>query len=133
MNIMLHGSYMEVSMQFFNVLMSATTAAAKATTAAADKAADPTASLLSQMMPILLLVGVFGVMYFIMIRPQRKRDKELKAQVSKMAVGDTVVTIGGLVGTIANIQDDNITMTTSIAHTMVTYKKSAISTIIPRQ
>src|SRR5660398_268749 len=56
-----------------------------------------------------LLVVVFGFMYFFTIRPQRKRDKALKAQVSKMVVGDTVVTIGGLVGTIANIQDDNIT------------------------
>jgi len=80
-----------------------------------------------------LLVVVFGFMYFFTIRPQRKRDKALKAQVAKMAVGDTVVTIGGLVGTIANIQDDNITVTTSVAHTMVTYKKSAISTILPRQ
>ncbi len=80
-----------------------------------------------------LLVVVFGLMYFFTIRPQRKRDKELKAQVAKMSVGDTVVTIGGLVGTIANITDDNVTMTTSVAHTMVTYKKSAINTIIPRQ
>jgi len=80
-----------------------------------------------------LLVVVFGFMYFFTIRPQRKRDKDLKAQVAKMTVGDTVVTIGGMVGTIANIQDDNITITTSVAHTMVTYKKSAISTIIPRQ
>jgi len=80
-----------------------------------------------------LLVLVFGFMYFFTIRPQRKRDKELKAQVSKMAVGDGIVTIGGLVGTIANITDDNVTVTTSVAHTMVTFKKSAISTITPRQ
>ena len=79
-----------------------------------------------------LLVAVFGFMYFFTIRPQRKRDKDLKAQVAKMAVGDTIVTIGGLVGTIANIQDDNVTITTSVAHTMVTYKKSAINAIIPR-
>ena len=85
------------------------------------------------LMMVVLLVGVFGLMYVFTIRPQRKRDKELKSQVSKMAVGDTVVTIGGLVGTVANIQDDNVTLTTSIAHTMVTYKKSSISTIIPRQ
>ena len=100
-----------------------------ATTAAAAGGTDWTSNALM----IGLLVVVFGFMYFFTIRPQRKRDKELKAQVAKMAVGDTVVTIGGLVGTIANIQDDNITVTTSVAHTMVTYKKSAISTILPRQ
>ena len=110
-------------MLFSSLMLTATTTAA--TPAGTD--------LPSTALMIGLLVVVFGFMYFFTIRPQRKRDKELKAQVSKMAVGDTVVTIGGLVGTIANIQDDNVTMTTSVAHTMVTYKKSAISTIIPRQ
>ena len=112
---------MEVTMLLSTLLTVTTTAAAGAT--------DWTSNALM----IGLLVVVFGFMYFFTIRPQRKRDKELKAQVAKMAVGDTVVTIGGLVGTIANIQDDNITVTTSVAHTMVTYKKSAISTILPRQ
>lgn len=110
-------------MLFSSLMLTATTPAA--TTAATDWQ--------SSALMIGLLVVVFGFMYFFTIRPQRKRDKDLKAQVAKMTVGDTVVTIGGLVGTIANIQDDNVTMTTSVAHTMVTYKKSAISTIIPRQ
>ena len=114
---------MEVSMQFLQILLSTTTA-----TDAAATGLDASAF----MMPA-LLVGFFILMYVFTIRPQRKRDKELKAQVSKMAVGDSVVTIGGLVGTVANIQDDNVTITTSVAHTMVTFKKSAISTIIPRQ
>jgi len=114
---------MEVIMLFSSLLLTATTATA------ATGATDWTSNALM----IGLLVVVFGFMYFFTIRPQRKRDKALKAQVSKMVVGDTVVTIGGLVGTIANIQDDNITVTTSVAHTMVTYKKSAISTILPRQ
>lgn len=112
---------MEVPMLFSTLLT--------ATAAAAAGATDWTSNALM----IGLLVVVFGFMYFFTIRPQRKRDKELKAQVAKMAVGDTVVTIGGLVGIIANIQDDSVTLTTSVAHTMVTYKKSAISTIIPRQ
>lgn len=115
---------MEVIMLFSSLLLTATT-----TKTAATGATDWTSNALM----IGLLVVVFGFMYFFTIRPQRKRDKALKAQVAKMAVGDTVVTIGGLVGTIANIQDDNITVTTSVAHTMVTYKKSAISTILPRQ
>lgn len=80
-----------------------------------------------------MLVVMFGALYFFMIRPQRKRDKELKAQVEKMAVGDTIVTIGGVVGTIANIQDDNVTIATSVAHTMITFKKSAVNTVVPRQ
>lgn len=92
-------------------------------------AMDPTMNL---MYMGFLVVGAFALWFF-MIRPQKKREKEMKAQIDKSAVGDSVVTIGGVVGTIANIQDDEITITTSVAHTMVTFKKSAISTVIPRQ
>ena len=88
---------------------------------------------LDMFIPIIGLVLMIGVMYFITIRPQRKKDKELKAQISKMAVGDSVVTIGGIVGVIANIKDDEVTVSTSIAHTMMTFKKSSISTIKKRE
>lgn len=118
-------SYMEVSMLLTNLFLAAATKVPSSSTLFGLDTGS--------LMMVVLLVGVFGLMYVFTIRPQRKRDKELKSQVSKMAVGDTVVTIGGLVGTVANIQDDNVTLTTSIAHTMVTYKKSSISTIIPRQ
>ena len=49
-----------------------------------------------------------------------------------MRVGDQVVTIGGLVGKVANIRDDEVTIMTSAANTLVTFKKSAISTIVSR-
>ena len=81
---------------------------------------------------IALLVLMFIVFYFILIRPQRKRDKELKEQMSKLSVGDRVVTIGGLVGFVANIKDNEITISTSAANTLVTFTKSAISTVVKR-
>ncbi len=87
----------------------------------------------TEMLPMLLMLGlVMLVMYFITIRPQRKREKELKAQVDKMVVGDKIVTIGGIVGTIANIRDDEVTITTSVANTMITFRKTAISTVTKR-
>ena len=79
-----------------------------------------------------LLVLMFVVFYFILIRPQKKKDKELKEQMSKLAVGDKVITIGGLVGFVANIKDDQVTISTSAANTLVTYTKSAIQTVIKR-
>ena len=94
-------------------------------------AADP--GLWGSLFPILMMVGLLVVMYFITIRPQRKKDKDLKAQIAKMAVGDSVVTIGGIVGVIANIKDDEVTISTSVAHTMLTFKKSSISTIKKRE
>ena len=81
---------------------------------------------------IVLLVLMFVVFYFILIRPQRKRDKELKEQMSKLSVGDRVVTIGGLVGFVANIKDNEITISTSAANTLVTFTKSAISSVVKR-
>ncbi|MBR1905155.1 MAG: preprotein translocase subunit YajC [Clostridiales bacterium] len=81
---------------------------------------------------IALLVLMFIVFYFILIRPQRKRDKELKEQMSKLSVGDRVVTIGGLVGFVANIKDNEITISTSAANTLVTFTKSAISSVVKR-
>ena len=85
------------------------------------------------LMTILSFGGIFVVMYFLMIRPQRKKDKALKEQMSKMIVGDKVVTIGGITGTIANIKDDEVTISTSVAHTMITFKKSSISSVQKRE
>ena len=73
-----------------------------------------------------VLILMFVVFYFILIRPQRKKEKELKEQMSKLNVGDRVTTIGGLVGFVANIKDDQVTISTSAANTLVTFTKSAI-------
>ena len=100
-----------------------------ATTAATTPAGT---DMFSSYLMIGFLILVFVAMYFITIRPQRKRDKELKSQIGKMAVGDTVVTIGGVVGVVANIKDDEVTITTSVAHTMITFKKSSINNTVPR-
>ena len=103
-----------------------------ATNSASTTSGAPSGSL-RDLLPMLLMLGaVMLVMYFITIRPQRKREKELKSQVEKMVVGDKVVTIGGIVGTIANIRDEEVTITTSVANTMVTFRKTAISTVTKR-
>ena len=85
---------------------------------------------------MLLMVAIFAVFfilwYVIALRPQRKKEKELQDKISKMRVGDQVVTIGGLVGKVANIRDDEVTIMTSAANSLVTFKKSAISTIVSR-
>ena len=89
-------------------------------------------SMMGSYASIILLVLMFVVFYFILIRPQRKRDKELKEEVSKMSVGDRVVTIGGLVGFVANIKENEITISTSAANTLVTFTKSAIQSVVKR-
>ena len=84
----------------------------------------------------LIMVAIFAVFiilwYVIALRPQRKKEKELRAKVDKMRPGDTVITIGGLVGKVANIRDDEVTIMTSAANTLVTFKKNAINTVVSR-
>ena len=60
---------------------------------------------------ILPLVLIFVVFYFVLIRPQRKKDKEVKNMLANLKVGDRITTIGGFYATIAGIKDDIITIT----------------------
>jgi preprotein translocase subunit YajC len=62
------------------------------------------------MLPIVLM---FVVLYFLMIRPQMKRQKELKAMVDALAKGDEVVTIGGLLGKVTKVGDNYLNLEVS--------------------
>ena len=64
------------------------------------------------------------VLYVVMILPQRRSEKRQKLERSKLKVGDQVITIGGLVG---KIKDDDITIASSVAQTMVTFRRDAIN------
>ena len=57
---------------------------------------------------ILMWVVIFGVLWFFLIRPQRKQQKEHEEMLNNLEVGDRVVTIGGIRGKIINIKDNNI-------------------------
>ena len=56
---------------------------------------------------LLPLVLIFGVFYFLMIRPQQKKMKEHQEMLKKVAKGDTVITNGGLIGKVLKVVDDN--------------------------
>jgi len=78
-----------------------------ATDPAAAEELSPVASLLGMLMPLLLMGLVF---YFMLIRPQRKKDKKVKEMLDNLKHGDRVTTIGGIYGTIVAIKDDTITL-----------------------
>ncbi len=79
---------------------------------------------------LLPMIAIFGLMYLLMIRPQKKEEKKMREKINSLQVGDTIVTIGGVVGKVMNIANDEITIATSVANTMMTFKKQAISTVI---
>lgn len=58
---------------------------------------------LAQFIPLIL---IFGIMYFLLIRPQQKRMKEHQAMVEALRRGDQIVTQGGLIGKVAKVKDD---------------------------
>jgi preprotein translocase subunit YajC len=57
---------------------------------------------------IIWLVVLFGFMYFIMIRPQKKEQKKKDLMLSEVAVGDTILTTSGFYGTVIDLQDDMV-------------------------
>ena len=58
----------------------------------------------------ILPIGMFAIIYFLMIRPQQKRQKEHKAMLSALGKGDQVVTSGGIHGTVVGIKDDIVVL-----------------------
>lgn len=85
-------------------------AAEQAADVAANDAAAATAAqqTLANIGPIVMMVALFAIMYFVLIRPQRKREKEAQAMIAAIAVGDKIVTIGGIWGKVIKIKDDFI-------------------------
>lgn len=59
-------------------------------------------------MQLVIMVGMFAVLYFVMIRPQMKRQKEHKAMIEALAKGDEVVTSGGLIGRVTKLDDNHL-------------------------
>ena len=85
----------------------ASSAAAAGDAAAGEVAANPVAALITTFLPMVL---IFVVFYFMLIRPQRKKDKQVKEMLNNLKAGDRVCTIGGIYGTIVGIKDDTVTL-----------------------
>ena len=81
-----------------------------AATTAGGTTATPTASWTDMIPTIVMMVAMIAVFYFLLIRPQRKKDKAVKDMLAALKPGDRICTIGGIYGTIASIKDDTITL-----------------------
>ena len=76
---------------------------------------------------ILLLVGFFLIMWLLMIRPEKKKQKKVEAMRNALTVGDEIVTIGGIMGVVVNVTEDNITIETGEDKVRIQFKKWAVS------
>ncbi len=78
---------------------------------------------------IIILVVFIAFFYFFMIRPEKKKKKKLDDMRSNLSVGDTITTIGGVVGKIVNVSNDYITIETSEDRVRMQFAKWAVSTV----
>lgn len=86
----------------------------------------------SSIWSIVSIVAVFGIMYAVLIIPQRRQKKKKEAMLGALREGDTVESIGGIVGKVININEDDVTVTTSVENTKIHFKKSAIGVVRPQ-
>lgn len=91
-------------------------------------AAGPQGSDIMQFLPLIGLVAVF---YFLILRPQQKRAKEQKAMIEALQKGDEVATMGGILGKVTKVSEDNIAI--EIAdNVVIQVQKAAVQNVLPK-
>lgn len=94
--------------------------------------AAPEGNALMGMLPIILM---FVILYFLMIRPQMKRQKEHRNLIAALAKGDEVVTAGGMLGKVTKVNDSYVTVEVlelADKPVEVIMQKSSVSTVLPK-
>lgn len=101
-------------------------AAGAATDAAAEMAAPGVLDYVRLLLPFVL---IFVVFWFFLIRPQRKKDKQVKEMLNNLKAGDRVCTIGGIYGTIVGIKDDTVTLSVGRENTNMVLARWGIRSV----
>jgi preprotein translocase subunit YajC len=85
----------------------------------------------SSLMSMLPLVLMFVVLYFVMIRPQMKKQKEHRTMIEALAKGDEIVTVGGVLGKVSKLGDNYVTLEIA-ANVEVQIQRSAVDQVLPK-
>jgi preprotein translocase subunit YajC len=85
----------------------------------------------AQVVNVLMIVVIIGIFYFMMIRPQQKRQKERQNLMKSMGIGDRVISIGGIHGVITRLDDATITIRVDETNEL-TFEKTAINRVVER-
>ena len=107
-------------------LLADATAAAEAT-AGAEAEMSTGAMIIYYAVQFLPMIIIFVIFYFMLIRPQRKKDKEAKKMLENLKVGDRICTIGGIYGTIVRIKDDVLTIEVGEQKTQLVFARCGAS------
>ena len=103
---------------------------AMAPAALAQTAAAPEDMGAASMIPsLVLMVAMIALFYFMLIRPQKKKDKAVKDMLAALKNGDRVCTIGGIYGTISNVRDNTITLSVGPQKVPMMFARWAIRSV----
>lgn len=80
---------------------------------------------------LLLIVGMFVIMYFMIIRPQRKRQKEHQNMIGALAKGDEVITTGGILGKITKVDDTYMVLEVT-NNVELKFQKASLHAVLPK-
>ena len=83
----------------------------------------------SMIISIVYMVALFAIFYFLFIRPQRKKEKQLDQLRSSLEVGQMVTTIGGMLATVAKVEDEFVVLEVGPNRTKMPFKKWAIASL----
>jgi len=85
----------------------------------------------SSLLPLLFIILIFGAMYFLFIRPQQRRNRDLQAMQSRLGPGDEVMTGSGMYGTVTEIDEANGTVDIEVSpEVVVTFARGAIARVV---
>ena len=87
---------------------------------------------MEQFGPIIMMVVFIAIFYFMLIRPQKKKEKKLREMIAALKVGDEVASIGGIHGKITRIKDDIFVLETGVGTTksFIAIERNAISRLV---
>lgn len=102
-------------MNFINLISSAATDASMG---------GSVSSILMMIVPLVLMVAIF---YFLILRPEKKRNKEMQSMLNNIQVADEVVTNGGIIGRVLSVKEDTVLIETGSDRTKIRVLKSAIA------
>lgn len=84
---------------------------------------------LESIFPILMIVLMFVFLYFFMIRPQKKQERETNDMRNNLKIGDEITTIGGIIGKIISIKEETVMIETGHDRTKIRILKSAVRNV----
>lgn len=112
--------------KFFAALMAILTVFALSACTTLDQSGEPVDNTASVIMTVGMLVVMVAVFYFMIIRPQKKQEKETAKMLDGLTPGDTISTVGGIIGVVLKVKDDMVLIETGADRTRIQIAKWAV-------